>query len=231
MTKPAIAYYRVSTSQQGRSGLGLEAQRAAVEAFAAANGFQIAAAFTEVESGKGADALDLRPKLKAAMTAGRRHRAPVIVAKLDRLSRSVAFIAGLMSQRVPFLAADLGADVDPFMLHIFAALAEKERAMISERTRAALAAAKARGVRLGNPRGAKAVSDAMRATAAATLKRNAAQRAGAVLPSIATLREAGAETLDQLAAGLNLEGIPTPRRGFWTPGNLGRYLARHGAAC
>ena len=153
--KTAIAYYRVSTQRQGRSGLGLEAQRTAVARFAEAEGITIAGEFTEVETGKGADALDRRPQLAAALATARKEKCPVLVAKLDRLSRDVAFIAGLMAQRVPFIVAELGADADPFMLHLYAALAEKERRQISERTRAALAARKERGTKLGNPRNAE----------------------------------------------------------------------------
>ena len=149
--KSAIAYYRVSTQRQGRSGLGIEAQRATVARFAAAEGMALTAEYTEVETGKGADALDRRPHLAAALEAARKAKCPVIVAKLDRLSRDVAFISGLMAQRVPFIVAELGADADPFMLHLYAALAEKERRLISERTRAALAQRKAQGARLGNP--------------------------------------------------------------------------------
>ena len=110
----------------------------------------MAGAFTEVETGRGSDALDRRPQLAAALAAARRLRCPALVAKLDRLSRDVHFVAGLMVQRVPFLVAELGADVDPFMLHVYAALAEKERRMVSERTRAALTARKRQGARLGN---------------------------------------------------------------------------------
>lgn len=105
--------------------------------------------YVEIETGKGADALSKRPQLNAALTDARKRRCPVSVAKLDRLSRDVQFVSGLMAHRVPFLVVELGADVDPFILHLFAALAEKERAMISTRTRAALAAAKARGTKLG----------------------------------------------------------------------------------
>jgi DNA invertase Pin-like site-specific DNA recombinase len=140
-----VTYLRVSTGRQGRSGLGLEAQREAVESFAAREGYEVAHEFVEVESGKGSDALDKRPQLADALQRARRLRCAILVAKLDRLSRDVHFISGLMSKRVPFVVAELGNDVDPFMLHIYAALAEKERALISARTRAALAAAKARG--------------------------------------------------------------------------------------
>jgi DNA invertase Pin-like site-specific DNA recombinase len=149
---PIIAYYRVSTERQGRSGLGLDAQRDAVKAFAAAEGFTIIDEFKEVESGKGSDALDQRPELNAAIKAAKKARCEVIVAKLDRLSRDVHFISGLMSKRVPFIVASLGRTADPFMLHIYAALAEQERRMISQRTRDALAKAKANGVQLGNPK-------------------------------------------------------------------------------
>ncbi|MGY2997420.1 MULTISPECIES: recombinase family protein [Mesorhizobium] len=144
----AVAYYRVSTQRQGRSGLGIEAQRAAVAHFAEAEGIGIIQEFTEVETGKGSDALDRRPQLAAALALARQAKCPVIVAKLDRLSRDVAFIAGLMVQRVPFIVAELGADADPFMLHLYTALAEKERRLISERTKAALASRKTTGIKL-----------------------------------------------------------------------------------
>ena len=114
---PLIAYPRVSTAAQGRSGLGLDAQRAAVQAFAKAEGFDIVESFTEIETGKGSDALERRPELKAASKAAKRLKCQVAVAKLDRLSRDVAFIAGLMSQRVPFIVTSLGRNVDPFTLH------------------------------------------------------------------------------------------------------------------
>src|SRR5947209_11689591 len=133
----AIAYYRVSTARQGRSGLGIEAQKAAVHRFVEAEGFELVAEFVEVETGKGSDALDRRPQLAAALAAGRSGKCPVIVAKLDRLSRDVAFIAGLMAQRVPFVVAELGVDADPFMLHLYAALAEKERRLIARRPQGA----------------------------------------------------------------------------------------------
>jgi DNA invertase Pin-like site-specific DNA recombinase len=152
--KQAVAYTRVSTAEQGRSGLGLEAQRAAIEAFAAREQITILGWFSECQSGKRiSDTLEERPQLRAALEAANAAKAPVLVSKLDRLSRDVHFISGLMAHKVPFLVAELGADVDPFMLHLFAALAEKERAMISQRTKAALAALKARGVKLGTPAG------------------------------------------------------------------------------
>src|SRR5436189_948758 len=146
----AVAYYRVSTKQQHRSGLGIEAQRAAVTRFAETEGFTIIAEYVEAETGKGADALDRRPQLASALAAAKTAKCSVLVSKLDRLSRDVAFVSGLMAQRVPFIVAELGRDADPFMLHLYAALAEKERRLISERTRAALAAKKQQGAKLGN---------------------------------------------------------------------------------
>ena len=156
-------YYRVSKASQGKSGLGLEAQRKAVETFAQAEGFDIAAEFIEVETGKGADALARRPKLAAALKAAKKAKGSIAVAKLDRLSRDVAFISGLMSKNVPFIVSELGRNVDPFMLHIYAAVAQQERELISRRTREALAAAKARGVKLGRQQ----IADDQKAAAAA----------------------------------------------------------------
>jgi DNA invertase Pin-like site-specific DNA recombinase len=131
----AVAYLRVSTQQQQRSGLGIEAQRATIARFAEAEGLMIIREFVETETGKGSDALDRRPQLAAALAAAKTAKCSVVVAKLDRLSRDVAFVSGLMAQRVPFIVAELGRDADPFMLHLFAALAEKERRLISERRR------------------------------------------------------------------------------------------------
>src|SRR3984893_7173205 len=148
----AVAYYRVSTKQQQRSGLGIETQRATVTRFAEAERLTIITEFVEIETGKGADALDRRPQLAAALAAARTAKCSVLVSKLDRLSRDVAFVSGLMAQRVPFIVTELGRDADPFMLHLYAALAEKERSLIAERTKAALASTRAHGARLGNPR-------------------------------------------------------------------------------
>lgn len=152
----AIGYTRVSTAEQGKSGLGLEAQREAITSFAAREGFTVQEWFTDVQSGKRvSDTLEERPQLKAALAAGKAAKRPILVSRLDRLSRDVHFISGLMVQRVEFIACELGRVADPFMLHLFAALAEKERALISQRTKAALAALKARGVKLGPPIGGK----------------------------------------------------------------------------
>src|SRR5215470_9400753 len=146
----AVAYLRVSTQRQQRSGLGIEAQRAAIERFAEAEGLTLIGEYTEVETGKGADALDRRPQLAAALKAARKVKASICVAKLDRLSRDVCFVSTLMSKKVPFITCELGLDCDPFLLHLYASLAEKERRLISERTRSALKSAKERGVQLGN---------------------------------------------------------------------------------
>jgi DNA invertase Pin-like site-specific DNA recombinase len=155
--KTAIAYTRVSTAEQGRSGLGLEAQRTAIEVFAEREGIAISAWFSECQSGKRiSDTLLERPQLRAALEASQAAGAPVLVSKLDRLSRDVHFISGLMVHKAPFIVAELGLNTDPFTLHLWAALAEKERNLISQRTKAALAALKARGVILGRPPGTKA---------------------------------------------------------------------------
>jgi DNA invertase Pin-like site-specific DNA recombinase len=220
--KSAIAYYRVSTQRQGRSGLGLEAQRTAVARFAEAEGITIAREFTEVETGKGADALDRRPQLAAALAKARKEKCPVLVAKLDRLSRDVAFIAGLMAQRVPFIVAELGADADPFMLHLYAALAEKERRQISERTRAALAARKERGTKLGNPRNLRDAASAGRLVQIA----GAEQFAAGVLPIIAKLQGTGITSYRGIAEALNGRGVRTARGGQWQVSNVRNLLAR-----
>lgn len=219
-----IAYFRVSTSRQGRSGLGLEAQKVAIGRFAHAQGIAVVGSFVEIETGKGADALDRRPKLAAALAEARRLRCRVAVAKLDRLSRDVAFISSLMAQKVLFFVADLGPDVDPFMLHIYAALAEKERAMISQRTRDALRAAKERGVVLGGFRGRKGTAaDCERARAVQAA--NADHRANDLAPTIQALRAEGQHSLHAIAAKLNERGITAARGGVWTAAQV-RSLVR-----
>jgi DNA invertase Pin-like site-specific DNA recombinase len=219
--KPIVAYVRVSTSQQGRSGLGIEAQRETLSRFAHDEGFEIVAAFVEVETGKGSDALDRRPQLAASLAKARALRCPIAVAKLDRLSRDVHFISGLMAHRVPFLVAELGPDVDPFVLHLYAALAEKERALIAGRTKSALAAAKAKGVKLGNPN-----IEAAQEAAVAAVKAEADRAANNVLPIIAEIRKSGATTLRGVAQALNARGIPTPRGGRWHAMSVRNALAR-----
>jgi DNA invertase Pin-like site-specific DNA recombinase len=216
-----ITYIRVSTSQQGRSGLGIEAQRQTLANFAQAESFTVVREFVEVETGKGSDALDRRPQLRAALAAARKLRCHVAVAKLDRLSRDVHFISGLMAHKVPFLVAELGPDVDPFVLHLFAALAEKERALISTRTRQALSAAKARGVTLGNPK-----LHAARKSAVQAVKAEADRYAANVLPIIREAQKAGARTLREIAEALNARGIATARGGQWYAQSVANVLER-----
>ncbi len=224
--KPAVAYYRVSTERQRKSGLGIDAQREAVARFAETEGFEIIADFVEAESGKGADALDRRPQLAAALSAARSRKCAVIVAKLDRLSRDVAFISGLMAQRVPFIVAELGADADPFMLHLYAALAEKERRLISERTRAALQQRKAQGKQLGNPKNANEAAALGRAAQVTGADRFAAN----VLPIVEAIRVSGVTTLAGIADALNARGVRSARGGQWHVSSVQHLLTRSEAA-
>jgi DNA invertase Pin-like site-specific DNA recombinase len=196
--KTAIAYTRVSTDKQGKSGLGLEAQQEALKRFAEAEGFNLIETFTEVETGKGHDALDKRPQLREALAKAKDHAAPIIVAKLDRLSRDVHFISGLMVHKIPFIVTDLGPNVDPFMLHIYAALAEKERNLISDRTRGALAKLKAQGKKLGGIR-------------PKTIAR-ANERAEALR---STLKELEGQSAAAIAKTLNEREIKTPSGKPW----------------
>ena len=224
MSKQAsiISYLRVSTNGQGKSGLGLEAQREAITRFAAAEGLAILGEHVEVETGKGSDAIERRPKLREALAQAKKAKASIVVAKLDRLSRDVAFISGLVAQRVPFIVAELGADADPFMLHIYAALAEKERALISERTRVALAQKKAQGALLGNRTNLKEAS----------LAGNQAQRASAdafaanIMPLVREIQAAGASSLQRVAAELTRRNVRTARGGAWTAGAVRNLLMR-----
>ncbi len=222
--RQAVAYIRVSTGQQGKSALGIEAQREALARFAAAEGCELLAEVVEVETGKGSDALDRRPKLAEALAKARKLKVPVVVAKLCRLSRDVAFISGLMAQRVPFIVAELGADADPFMLHIYAALAEKERHLISDRTRAALAAKKAQGAALGNRTN---LADAQVKGATAN-KAAAATFAANVLPVVRQIQSSGATNLRAIAEALNARGIRTARGGAWHDSTVRNLLARTG---
>lgn len=207
----AIAYTRVSTAQQGRSGLGLEAQRQAITQYAEQHGLTILEWHEEVETGKGSNALERRPVLANAMRIAKRHKAAIIVAKLDRLSRDVHFISGLMAQRVPFIVTELGPDVDPFMLHIYAAVAEKERALISQRTKAALQAAKAAGRQLGNRTNIEqARTLAAESNRAARIARNAP-----TMLILTQLQQQGIQGYSALAKALNERGIRSARGGEW----------------
>jgi DNA invertase Pin-like site-specific DNA recombinase len=218
----AVAYLRVSTHRQQRSGLGIEAQRAAIARFAEAEGLQLIAELVEAETGKGADALDRRPQLAAALAAARKARCSVVVSKLDRLSRDVAFVAGLMAQRVPFIVAELGRDADPFMLHLYAALAEKERRLISERTKAALAIRKANGATLGNPTNIREAGQIGRSSAIAAANEHTRN----LLPVLRAIRAEGALSIGAVTNALNDRRIPTCRGGRWHVSSVANLLAR-----
>lgn len=220
-----IAYYRVSTGRQGKSGLGIEAQRAAVAAYLNGGDWNIVSEFVEVESGKRSD----RPQLDAALAAARVHRVPLIVSKVDRLTRSVAFLSRLLEAGVDVRFADLpqieGA-TGRFMLQQMVAVAELEAGMISKRTRDALAAAKRRGVVLGGDRGARLTVKARKAGNAAVAAA-AARRATDLAPVIAELQAGGCESLRAIAAGLNERGIPTARgEGEWSAVQVARVIER-----
>ena len=224
-SRDLVAYIRVSTSRQGRSGLGLEAQRDAIARFARDEGYTVLEEFMEVETGKGSDALSRRPRLAETLAVARRRKCSVVVSKLDRLGRDVHFISGLMAHKVPFIVTELGADVDPFMLHLWAAIDEKELKVISKRTRDALAAAKARGVVLGGPN-----LDEARAASAAVIRANADRQASNVLPVIKAIQKAGARTLREVAEALNARGVMTARGGRWHATSVKNVLDRTSAA-
>jgi DNA invertase Pin-like site-specific DNA recombinase len=210
-----VSYFRVSTDKQGRSGLGLEAQREAVSQFVSGRGAAVIAEFVEIESGSKND----RPQLALALETCRRHKAVLIIAKLDRLGRNVAFVSALMESDVEFIAAD-NPHASKLMLHMLAAFAEHEREMISQRTKAALAAAKARGVRLGI-NGAR-LAAANHAEAVAWTK--------TVAEHVNAARASGAKTLTAIAAYLNAHGVPSREGKRWHPSNVARTARRLGEA-
>ena len=220
-----VAYYRVSTGRQGRSGLGLEAQREAVKTYLNGGDWEIVDEHTEIESGKRSD----RPALEKALAAARLHRASLVVSKVDRLTRSVAFLSRLLEAGVDVRFADLpqieGA-TGRFLLQQMVAVAELEAGMISARTKAALAAAKRRGVKLGGNRGVKPTAKMQNASKAA-LQARADARAADIGPTIKELQAAGATSLRAIAEGLNAQGIPTARgNGEWTATQVMRVLER-----
>jgi DNA invertase Pin-like site-specific DNA recombinase len=218
-----VAYLRVSTQRQGASGLGLEAQRKAIADYLNGGSWQLVAEHVEVESGKRDD----RPELAKALMACRVHGAMLIIAKLDRLARNVAFISNLMAAGVEFVAVDF-PQANRLTVHILAAVAEHEREMISARTKAALAAAKARGVRLGNPEN---LSNRIKGTARSAVVRHgrAGRRATDLRPLIASIQAAGATSLGGIARELNRRGVPTPRgTGQWQALQVKRVLDRAG---
>jgi DNA invertase Pin-like site-specific DNA recombinase len=220
-----VCYYRVSTARQGKSGLGLDAQRAAVATYLNGGNWQIVEEFTEIESGKNAD----RPALDKALAAARLHRAALVVSKMDRLTRNVAFLSRLLEAGVDVRFADLpqieGA-TGRFMVQMMVSVAELEAGMISKRTKDALAQAKKRGVVLGGYRGAKPTAK-MRARSTAVLQQRAADRATDIAPTIKALQAAGATSLRAIAAGLNAQGIPTAKgAGAWSAVQVARVLER-----
>ncbi len=206
--RQAIGYIRVSTGEQGRSGLGLAAQEDAIRRFAEAEGYDLTEIITEVASGK--LGLDDRDGLRTALAKAAKLHCPVVVSKLDRLSRSVAFISGLMSRGVPFIVAELGADTDPFILHLFAALSEKERKLISVRTKAALQQKLAAGAVLGN----RTNLGEAQAKGQASNKAKAIEFAGKVQPLVKQYRDQGL-SLAGIASKLNDVGVRTARGGAW----------------
>jgi DNA invertase Pin-like site-specific DNA recombinase len=189
--------------------------------FAETEGLILAGEFVEIETGKGSDALAQRPQLKAALAAACKAKCPVVVAKLDRLGRDVAVIAKLMAQCVPFIVAELGTGPGPFTLHLYAAVAEKERRITSERNKAAIKAVKARSVKLGNP-----LIREVRDKGVAALKKGADARAAKILPIIKTIQANGASSLRDIAEGLNARGVQTARGGKWHASTVRDVLAR-----
>lgn len=223
-----VAYYRVSTDGQGRSGLGLEAQRTTVERFLGGRGV-IEHEYVEIETGKGRNALAKRPQLAAAIAKCRKSKAKLLVAKLDRLARDVRFFLELLDSGVAVAFADMPETAGPmgrFLLTTMAAVAELEAGMISERTKAALAAAKARGTRLGNPlihADPKAFAEAREA-----VFRSKYLDGVDLAAEIKAVRDSGVTDYRSIAATLNARGIPTPRGGKWHPSSVHRQVKRLG---
>jgi DNA invertase Pin-like site-specific DNA recombinase len=225
-TGKVIAYYRVSTTQQGIGGLGIEAQRAAVQAYLNGGGdWEIIAEFTEVESGRRSD----RPQLQKALAKARVHKCPIVVAKVDRLTRSVSFLSQLLDAGVDVRFADLPQIEGPtgrFMLQQMASVAELEAGMISKRTKEALAAAKRRGKRLGGDRGVVPTAKSS-AFARKALQAQADARAADIGPLVKQLQEAGKTSLRAIAEGLNEQRVPTARgTGMWSAVQVQRVLER-----
>jgi DNA invertase Pin-like site-specific DNA recombinase len=217
-----VAYYRVSTGKQAKSGLGIEAQREAVANYLNGGNWKIIAEYVEVESGKRSD----RPQLDAALAAARARRVPLVVAKVDRLTRSVSFLSRLLDAGVDVRFADLPAlegATGKFMLQQMAAIAELEAGMISARTKAALAAAKKRGVVLGGYRG-RSLTAKERKAGLVIRQEQAARRAADLAPIVEELQASGATSLRAIAAGLDERNIPTARGGEWSATQVMRLL-------
>jgi DNA invertase Pin-like site-specific DNA recombinase len=215
-----ISYLRVSTQRQGRSGLGLNAQREAVANYLNGGSWKLIQELIEVESGKSKD----RPKLTEALRLCRIYNATLLVAKLDRLARNVAFVSALMDSGVKFVAVDL-PEANELTVHIMAAMAEYEAKAISARTKAALAAAKAKGTQLGGLRwNLASVSKQGRSVALKVRKERAGKRAADLLPVVEAIRSEGATSLRQIASVLNERGITTSRGGLWSAVQVQRLL-------
>jgi DNA invertase Pin-like site-specific DNA recombinase len=216
-----VAYFRVSTDQQGKSGLGLDAQRKAVADYLNGGNWKLVGEFTEIESGKNGD----RPQLAAALAACKKRKAKLVIAKLDRLSRNLAFIANLLEAGTDFVAAD-NPHANKSMVQMMAVFAEMERDAISKRTREALAAAKSRGVQLGNPRLAEASAIAIAAS-----KEAADRFAANVAPIIKQIQASGVSSLRGVARTLSARGVKTARGGQWTARMVINVLRRASPAC
>jgi len=218
-----VAYHRVSTAKQGSSGLGLEAQRASIEAYSERIGASLVASFTEVESGKNNE----RPELLKALHHAKVTGSVLVIAKLDRLSRNAAFLLTLQDSGVRFVAADM-PEANNFTVGIMALVAQQEREATSKRTKEALQAAKARGKKLGNPNGAAALLRAGKGNAAGVeaVKAKAQDYAEDLRPVIGALQAEGLTSLGALAGALNERGIRTPRGGSWHKTSVGNLLDR-----
>lgn len=217
-----VAYYRVSTEEQGRSGLGLEAQKKAVEDFLGSNGWDLKAEFKEQESGRD----NARPELERALAACRAYKATLVVAKLDRLARNASFLLSLRDSGVEFVAADM-PEANRLTVGILACVAEAEAEAISKRTKEALAAAKARGVELGNPENLDQEAREKGAKVSAKVRKaRADRRALDLAPVLEEIREDGTTSLRGMARELNDRGIPTARDGTWTATSVKRVLER-----
>jgi len=222
-----VSYLRVSTDKQGRSGLGLEAQREAVARYLNGGRWKLIAEYVEVESGK----RNSRPQLQAAIGHAKAAGAKLVIARLDRLARNLHFVSSLQERGVDFVAADM-PDANRLTVHIIAAVAEAVGRTISENTKTALAAAKARGVRLGNPNGARALRGKQvgNAEAVTKIKAVAAQRAQDLQGIIAELKRSGVTSVRGIADELNRQGIHSPRGGTWHPTAVARVLSRLASA-
>jgi len=219
-----ISYHRVSTEQQGRSGLGLEAQKKAVADYLNGGEWELLHEFVEIESGRRKD----RPQLKAALEMCKREKATLVIAKLDRLARNVAFVATLLEGRTKFVCCDM-PEADSTMLHIYSAMAEREAIKTSERTKAALAAAKARGTRLGWSIPSRIQEQRIASQLGAAANRIQAQQfASNVMPIIEKIRAAGIISFAAVAEALNARGVATSRGGRWHAATVRRLTALHG---